>query len=340
MKKQTGKPNILKEKVQPAISRNGPIVILVILFIVSCLAFGSAFLSSFNLTNLIRQISIAAIASVGINFVIITGGRDLSVGAVCAVSSMVMAYTSRYGFAIAIGSALLSGILLGLLNGLIITKLGVQPFVATLGTQLGAKGIALLINNENSMPLDEANSAPFNMLGRGYLYGIPIPVVIMLIVIGMAYFVSKYTRFGRAVYAVGGNEESAIMMGVLVERTKVIVFTISGLTAAIAAIVLSSRLGAGLPSAGDGWDMTLMASVVIGGTLVRGGVGDMRGVLVGALICGIITNMLNMLGSVNAYWQSIINGMLLLVAVVMQTVSANQSEKKKAVETEAVAVPE
>ena len=338
MKQNTGKPSVIS-MVKPLIAQNGPILILLALFIISCIAFGSDFLSSFNLTNLMRQISIAAIASVGINFVIISGARDLSVGAVCAVSAMVMAYTSRFGFAIAVGAALLVGAALGLLNGLIITKLGVQPFVATLGTQLGAKGIALLINNEMSMPLDAAHAAPFNMLGRGYLLGIPIPVVIMILVIAVAYFVSKYTRFGRAVYAVGGNEESAVMMGVLVEKTKIIVFTISGLTAAIAAVVLSSRLGAGLPSAGDGWDMTLMASVVIGGTLVHGGVGDMRGVLIGALICGIITNMLNMLGSINAYWQSIINGMLLLIAVVMQTVSANQSEKKFVKEAEVAATP-
>lgn len=327
------KPKQLYEKLYSLLSYNGPLVILSVLFIVSCAAFGSNFFSVFNLSNLLRQISIAAIASVGINFVIICGARDLSVGAICAVASMVMAAFSPYGFFVASGAAILSGIALGLINGLIITKLGVQPFIATLGTQLGGKGLALLINKEASMPI-EGSSPMLTLIGRGYFLGIPIPVIVMLIVIAVAYFVSKYTRFGRAVYAVGGNEESAVMMGVLADKVKLQVFAISGLTAAIAAVVLTSRLGAGLPSAGDGWDMTLMASVVIGGTLVRGGVGDMRGVLVGALICGIITNMLNMMGNVNAYWQNIINGLLLLTAVIIQTVSANRTEKQTVKEKE------
>lgn len=333
---KTRTENSLFAKAQSILSKNGPIVILLVLFIGSCIAFGENFFSAYNLTNLLRQISVAAIASIGINFVIIAGGRDLSVGAVCAVASMVTAYLSPYGFFVATGAALACGVALGLLNGLIITKLGVQPFIATLGTQLGAKGIALLINNEASIAIEE-NAAIFNWIGRDYILGIPVPVIIMLLVVAAAYLVSKYTRFGRSVYAVGGNEESAVMMGVLVDRTKILVFAISGLTAALAAVVLTCRLGAGLPSSGDGWDMTLMASVVIGGTLVRGGVGDMRGVLVGALICGIITNMLNMMGNVNAYWQNIVNGLLLLIAVVMQTVSANQKEKKPTQEKEPVA---
>jgi len=339
MSKNKQPQSSLFAKVWSALSKNGPLVILAVLFIGSCITFGSNFFSAFNLTNLLRQISIAAIACVGINFVIISGARDLSVGAICAVASMLAAYLSPYGFFVATSAAILAGLALGLLNGLIITKLGVQPFIATLGTQLGAKGIALLINNEVSIPVDESDWL-FSTIGRGYILGVPIPVIIMLAVIAAAHLVSRYTRFGRAVYAVGGNEESAAMMGVLVDKTKILVFTISGLTAALAAVVLTCRLGAGLPSSGDGWDMTLMASVVIGGTLVRGGVGDMRGVLVGALICGIITNMLNMMGNVNAYWQNIINGLLLLIAVVMQTVSANREEKEPTREMEPAAIQE
>ncbi len=306
--------------------RNGPIIILLVLFILSCAAFGGSFFSVFNLTNLVRQISIAAIAAVGVNFVIISGGRDLSVGSICAVSSMFIALLSPYGFLPAALAGMLAGILLGFLNGIIITKFGVQPFIATLGTQLGAKGIALLINNELSVTVD-SNVKAFAVLGRGYLFGIPNPAIVMVIVVAIAYYVARFTKFGRAVYAVGGNEESASMMGLPANKTKLLVYTISGFTAALAALVLTSRLGAGLPTAGDGWDMTIMATVIIGGTLVRGGVGDMRGVLTGALICGIITNMINMLGNVNSYLQNIINGLLLLIAVVMQTVSANKNAK-------------
>ncbi|WRS27868.1 ABC transporter permease [Oscillospiraceae bacterium MB08-C2-2] len=314
-------------KLKAMAESNGPILILTILFLLSCIAFGSSFFSLFNLTNLIRQISISAIVAVGVNFVIISGGRDLSVGSVCAVASMITALLSPYGFFVAVLAGLSAGVAIGLFNGLVITRLGVQPFIATLGTQLGAKGIALLINKELSMPIAE-EATLFTWVGRGYILGIPIPAYLMLLVIGGAYYVARYTKFGRAVYAIGGNEESASMMGLSVNRVKLLVYGISGLTAALAAVVLTSRLGAGLPAAGDGWDMTIMATVVIGGTLVRGGVGDMRGVLVGALICGIITNMINMLGNVNSYWQNIINGILLLIAVVMQTRSANKVAAK------------
>jgi len=326
MNTKTLKSSRVLSRVKGFVERNGPIVILTILFLFSCIAFGGKFFSVFNLTNLLRQISISAIAAVGVNFVIISGGRDLSVGSICAVASMIIAMLSSKGFIVATAAGLAAGIILGFINGLIITRLGVQPFIATLGTQLGAKGIALLLNNELSVTVDSSVKT-FAWLGRGYLLGIPVPVYIMLITIAIAYFVSAYTKFGRAVYAIGGNEESASMMGLSVNRTKVLVYTISGFTAALAGVVLTSRLGAGLPTAGDGWDMTIMATVVIGGTLVRGGIGDMRGVLVGALICGIITNMINMFGSVNSYWQNIINGVLLLIAVVMQTISANKAAK-------------
>lgn len=314
---------IFISKINKYTSNNGPLIVLFSLFVFSCCMFGSSFFSIFNLSNLIRQVSISAIVAVGVNFVIISGGRDLSVGSVCAVASMVTAMFSPYGFFIAGLAGITSGAALGFMNGLIITRLGVQPFIATLGTQLGAKGIALLLNHELSMPVTDPMKI-FATLGRGYLFGIPIPAIIMIVVIGIAYYTAKYTKFGREVYAIGGNEESAAMMGISVNKTKLFVYTISGITSAVAALVLTSRLGAGLPTAGDGWDMAIMATVVIGGTLVRGGVGDMRGVLVGALICGIITNMINMFGNVNSYWQNIINGSLLLMAVVMQTLSANK----------------
>lgn len=317
--------NINLDRMKARAAGNGPLIVLICLFLFSCMMFRGNFFSAFNLSNLIRQVSISAIVAVGVNFVIISGGRDLSVGSICAVSSMVTAILSPHGFWAAAAGGITAGILLGAINGVIITRLGVQPFIATLGTQLGAKGIALLINSELSMTITDQSNM-FTTLGRGYILGIPIPAIFMVVIIGIAYYVAKYTGFGRAVYAIGGNEESAVMMGISVNRTKFLVYTISGLTSALAALVLSSRLGAGLPTAGDGWDMTIMATVVIGGTLVRGGVGDMRGVLAGALICGIITNMINMFGNVNSYWQNIINGSLLLMAVMMQTVSANKKE--------------
>nr|WP_122011820.1 ABC transporter permease [Maliibacterium massiliense] len=313
-----------QNKVLAFVQGNGPVMVLAALFLFSCIAFGTNFFSYTNLSNLIRQVSIMGLAAIGINFVIISGGRDLSVGSVCAVAAMVMAYLSPYGFFPAVLGALAAGVLLGLINGLVITRLGVQPFIATLGMQLGARGIALLMNGELSIPVDESMTS-ITFIGRGYIAGIPVPALLFVGCVMLAYFVARRTRFGRAVYAIGGNEESAAMMGLRINRTKVIVYMISGLTTALAAVVLTSRLGAGLPVAGEGWDMTIMATVIIGGTLIRGGVGDMRGVLVGVLICGIITNMINMFGNISTYWQNIINGLLLLAAVIMQTRSANKA---------------
>ena len=308
--------------------KNGPLVVLVSLFLFSCAAFGSRFFQLINITNLLRQISISGLAAIGINFVIISGGRDLSVGAICAVCGMIMAILSPFGFFPAIIGGLVTGAAFGLLNGIIITKFGIPPFITTLGTQLGARGVALLMNRELSIPVDETKRS-ITFIGRGFVFDMPVPVIIFIVALIIAYIISTRTRLGRAFYAIGGNEESAVMMGIRIDRTKILVYIISGVCTALAAIVLTARLGAGIPVAGEGWDMTIMATVIIGGTLIRGGVGDMRGVLVGTLICGIINNMINMFGNISTYWQNIIYGLLLLVAVIMQTYSASHQALKK-----------
>lgn len=314
-------------RVLDVISGNGPLILLVIMFITSTLTFGASFFQVFNLTNLIRQISITGIAAVGINFCIISGGRDLSMGAVAACASMFVAMGSFYGLVPSVLGAILTGVFFGTITGLIISRLNVRAMIATLGVQLAARSTALLVNGELSLDINE-NLQSLVFIGRGSVWGIPMPTIIFVCVLIVGYIILKRTRFGRSVYAVGGNEESATMMGVRVKHTKMMVYVVSGVCASIAGLVMAARLGAGQPNNAEAWSMTMMATVVIGGTRMRGGVGDMRGVIIGALICGMITNMINMVGTLSSYWQDVVQGCLLLVSIVMQTWSEQRASRR------------
>lgn len=319
-KNRAGIPVTLKK----AFSSNGSILIVLLLFLFCGIRFGNGFLNATNLLNIVKQMSITGIAAIGINFVIISGGRDLSCGSIAAVSAIIAAFLTPYGTIPAVLGGVAVGLVFGLFNGFIITYMSVTPLIGTLGTQWAIRSIALLLNNNTSVAIDESLSL-FVFIGRGDLFGfLPMPTVIFGCLLVAGHILLKHTCFGRHVMAIGGQEESAVMMGLPTKRTKMGVYLLSGLMASTAGLVLCSRMGCGQPQSGISWGMDIMAIVVIGGTLIRGGKGNMIGVILGALIMNIVSNMINLFGNINAYIQDIINACMLLMAVLFQTLAASR----------------
>ncbi|WRS26182.1 ABC transporter permease [Oscillospiraceae bacterium MB08-C2-2] len=329
MKQQVKKKDLIAQRAQDFAMSQPALLAVLAMCIFGGFAFGPTFLSyENNLSNVLRQASLMGIAAIGVNFLFLIGARDLSIGATTALCGMIVAKLSPYGFWISILAALAVGAAIGIMNGLIITKLKVQPFIATLGTQLGIRGLALLMNNELSLPLaDEAEVLRF--IGRGYVFGefLPMPAAIFIALILISIFITRNTSFGRSLYAIGGSEEAAAMMGVRVDRSKTLAFMISGIAGAIAGIIVTGRLAAAQPGAGTGWEMTIMAAIVIGGTRVRGGVGKIEGVFFGVMFVGLISNLINLNGTISAFWQNIITGTILLLAVLLQS---HMEQKKEA----------
>ncbi len=306
----------------------GALITFLILFAFATFRY-EQFFTLLNLKNVLRQVSMLGFVAIGMTFVILIGGIDLSVGSTLAVAGVVAARVSSYGVGISIIIPVLIGITFGVVNGLLVTKLRIVPFIATLATMLGIRGIAYIATGELSVGAGSA-SPGFIQLGRGFALGIPIPAILFILAIIIAVIVSKKTKFGRYVYAVGGNEEAAKMMGLKVHNIKILVYAISGALSAFAGVILTSRLGAGQPVAGDGWELTAIAATVIGGTLITGGVGRFTGTLYGVLITGLIQNMFNMQGNLNVWWQNILMGAILLGVVIAQSKAGKIGEGLKA----------
>lgn len=303
------------------------------------------FLGTYNVQTVLRYNSMFALVALGMCFVIMTGGIDLSVGSVAALSSVVAAHLSPYGLFPGLIGGLCAGLLAGTLNALIITRLKIMPFIATLATMLAASGTALLLANNQSVSV--SYDTYFTNLGQGdllsfmrpewvdaddagilagilgFILSFPTPAFIALAAYIAGAMVINHTAFGRHVLAVGGGTEASRLMGLPVDRTIFIVYMISGATAGMAGVILASQFGAGQPIEGIGWELFAIASVVVGGTLLTGGKGSIGGTLAGALLLGIIFTILNFengMGwiSLSAYWQSVVRGLFLFVVVVLQ----------------------
>lgn len=301
-------------------------IVLVLLLICAVLSFLSpVFLTAPNLINVIRQISINGILAIGMTLIIITGGIDLSVGSQVALTGAVVAglLSSGTSIALAIIVGLAAGALIGFINGTIITKGGVPPFIVTLGMLTAARGITLIYTG--GRPIYNLGST-FRFFGAGYVGGIPVPVIILGIILIISHFVAKYTVFGREVYAVGGNPEAAVYSGVNKNKRLVQVYTFMGFLSAITGIVLTSRLGSADPTAGTGFELDAIAAVVIGGTSMFGGEGAVTGTMIGALIIGVINNGLNLL-NVSSYYQQVIKGVIVVGAVLMDGYARNKQKK-------------
>lgn len=298
-------------------------IIFAFILLVVALSFASPyFLRMNNILNVLRQASVNALLAIGMTFVILTGGIDLSVGSVLAFGGVVaasLASDAIYGPVVnpfmAAGAGLLGGLLLGSVNGLFVSKWRMPAFVVTLGMLSMARGFTFIYTDGMPVPrIDES----FLVFGQGRFLGIPLPVVILAVVFAISWVVLYKTRYGRYIYAVGGNEKSAKISGV---NTRLIVFTvyvISGALSALGGIILTARTTAGLPQAGQAYELDAIAAVVIGGTSLSGGQGTLSGTLIGALLIGVINNGLDLLG-VSSYFQQVIKGAIIIGAVLLDS---------------------
>ncbi|AIV64573.1 branched-chain amino acid transport system / permease component family protein [Burkholderia pseudomallei K42] len=272
-----------------------------------------SFLSAANLENVLRQVSINAIIGVGMTCVILTGGIDLSVGSVMALSGTLAAGLLVAGAngAAALAAGIGVGVALGAANGLFVAFAGMPPIIVTLATMGIARGLALIYTG--GYPIDGLPDW-VRFFGSGKVLGVQMPVLTMLAVYALAWLMLERMPFGRYVYAIGGNEHATRLSGVRVSRVKLAVYTFAGLTSALAALVLTGRLMSGQPNAGGGFELDAIAAVVMGGTSIAGGRGSIVGTLVGALLLGVLNNGLNMIG-VTPYVQNVIKGAIILLAI-------------------------
>lgn len=275
------------------------------------------FLTSSNLLNVMEQTAINAVIAVGMTFVILSAGIDLSVGSIAALSGVVMANRLLAGWPLvmALAAGLLAGAFCGLLSGLLITRGRLPPFIATLGMMSVARGAALLFTDGRPISgFDES----LRFLSTGRLVGIPVPVLLTIALYAFAIVLLNRTRFGRYVYAIGGNEEATRLSGVDVGFHKTLVYVLSGVTAALGAVLLTARLNSAQPIAGMMYELDAIAAVVIGGTSLQGGLGTLGGTLIGALTMGVLRNGLNLLG-ISSFLQQIVIGLVIIAAVLMDS---------------------
>ena len=271
------------------------------------------FLSVANLTNVARQVSINGILAVGVTFVLLTAGVDLSLGSVVALSGVAcatFAHPGEHPVIVPIAVGLLTGAACGLVNGALVTRGGVAPFIVTLGMMTIARGLALIVSGGRPV----ANMSNELTAFADDLFGVPIPVLCFAAVAFAAWFFLRNFRLGRHIYAVGGNENAARAAGVPVERVKLFAYALCGLLTGLAGVVLAARITTGQPNAGQAYELDAIAAVVIGGTSLAGGVGTITGTLLGVLLIGVINNGLDLMG-VSSYYQAVIKGVIIVGAV-------------------------
>jgi len=272
------------------------------------------FLTLGNLINLVRQISINGILAVGVTYVLLTGGVDLSLGSLVALTGVIaamFAHPGQYPVVVPIAAGVAAGAMCGVANGLLVTRGRMAPFVVTLGMMTSARGLALLLSG--GRPVSNLSTA-FTRIGSGDFAGIPAPTWILLAVAAASHVLLRKMRMGRHVYAVGGNENAARASGVSVNTVKLACYIICGAMAGLAGVVLASRITTGQPNAGIGYELDAIAAVVIGGTSLNGGSGGIGGTILGALLIGVINNGLDLL-NVSSYYQQVIKGLIIVGAV-------------------------
>ena len=304
----------MKANVKANISKYKSLIGLVLLCIVITIVTPN-FLSVSNITNVFTQVSVNAIIAIGMTFVILTGGIDLSVGSTLAISSAVGAsiVKSTGNVFLAIIVAAVIGIAVGLINGLLVSKGKLQAFIVTLATMTIFRGATLVFTD--GTPISKLPEA-FVKIGNGKLGFMPIPVIITIIIAIIAVYALSQTRFGRYLYALGGNEDASRLSGINTDKIKTLVYVVSGFASAIAGVIITSRIGSASPNAGTGFELDAIAAVVIGGTSLVGGEGTITGTLIGALIIGVLNNGLNLM-NVSPFYQSIVKGLVILIAVLL-----------------------
>ena len=294
--------------------------------------FAPNFLSTANLILMSKHVALNAFLAMGMTFVIVTGGIDLSVGSIVGLCAMVagglilngldlyIGYTLYFNVFEVIAITLGVGVVIGAVNGLLITKLNVAPFIATLGTLYVARGLALLSSDGATFPnlvgKEEYGTTGYGFLGSGRLLGLPVVIWILIVMAFVAAYVARSTPLGRHIFAVGGNERAAALSGIRVARVKLAVYMFSGFCAAIVGLVVSSELMASHPATGESFELNAIAAAVLGGTSMSGGRGTIGGTIVGAFVIGILSDGLVMMG-VSSFWQMVIKGLVIIIAVVV-----------------------
>jgi inositol transport system permease protein len=296
---------------------------LVVAFILVCVVLSVVtpkFLTVQNLMIIVTQVSINALLAFGVTFVIITGGIDLSIGSMVAVTGVVaasFAHPDTYPVIVPITVGLLAGLAFGAFNGFVITRSNVPPFIVTLGTMTMGRGLALILSK--GRPVSNLSDS-FNFIGGGKILGVPTLILILLVMFAICTVLLRKTVLGRYIYAVGGNEQAARASGIELNTIKMAVYTLCGGLAALAGILLTSRITTGQPNAGAGFELDAIAAAIIGGTSTSGGSGTMTGTLIGALLIGVISNGLDLL-NVTSYYQQVVMGAIIIGAVVLDSVN-------------------
>jgi inositol transport system permease protein len=300
--------------------------ILIVMVALLALLTNGTFLQAQNLINVIRQVSVIAILAIGVTVAIISTGIDLSVGSILALSAVVSASLAQQPGAtnemypsfhppviVAILAGLGVGALAGFVNGFLIARFRIAPFIATLGMFTSARGLALIYSN--GRPISKLEDG-FNWLGQGSILGVPVPIVLLLVVAVGAHLMLNNTRFGRHVYAIGGNEQAARVSGINISRTKIGIYAFSGLLAGLGGMILAGRIGSGNPQLGTGSELDAITAAVIGGTSFSGGIGTVWGSIVGALIIGSLNTGLDLL-NVSPFTQQVVKGVIIVVAIII-----------------------
>lgn len=296
--------------------RYGIVAVLIVLCIVLSFA-NQYFLTLGNIADILRQTSINGILAVGMTYVVLTAGIDLSVGSTLALAGIISASlvtgAHPHGAAFGLVAGLAVGAAIGAINGLLVARLSIPPFVATLGMLSAARGLTYIYND--GMPVTDLPDG-YLTIGTGAIAGIPVPIIVFALVVVLFWFVLRYTTYGRYVYAVGGNVKSAKTSGISTGKIIFSVYVIGGLLAGLAGIILAARTTSALPQAGMSYELDAIAAVVIGGTSLSGGTGSLGGTVVGALLIGVINNGLNLLG-VSSYYQQVVKGVIIVGAVLL-----------------------
>jgi inositol transport system permease protein len=316
LKQESIAPEKPKLNIYQFLDKFGVFLILIGMIIIMSLL-TPFFFTPGNLLDIVRQVSIVGIAAIGSTIVLITAGVDLSPGSVIGIASVVTGMYAQPGIPIIVPILLgiVIGALAGLVNGILITKGSIAPFIATLAMMTAARGLAMLVSGGHPISV---TSIPFAFIGGGSVLGIPVPIIIFLLLGVIFHIMLTKTKLGKWTYALGGNEQAAIVCGLNVNKIKLVLYTLAGLLAGIASVILTSRVGSGDPNSGLGYELDAITAAVIGGTSLAGGIGTIPGTIVGALIIGVMNNGLDLLG-VSSYWQSILKGIIIALAVFIDT---------------------
>lgn len=322
----TSNENLLKKMFSVKQKSGGGVFIAFIILVIILSVFSKEFLTVGNLTNVLRQSVYVSIIVFGATFVMAMGGIDLSVGSTLAISSLVVGDLMLHGVNVylAIVLALLLGGAIGLINGLLIDKVNIAPFISTMAVMTITRG-AIMVYTQG-VPKAGLNQEGFQVLGQGYIGILPVPVVITMIVFAIAYFLLNWTRYGRYTLSIGSNSEASKLVGINISKIRLITYALTGFMAALSGILLTSRMESAMPTSGEGYELDVIAASVIGGTSLSGGKTSIVGTAIGAIMMAVVKNGLNLL-RINTFWHKIVIGVIILIAVSIDSINVRRKQK-------------